>query len=363
MAKGYSQVKGVDFFETFSPTGKPASFRTFVATAAANGWDIDQVDAVSAFLNCDCEEELYLELPDGYNTDKSLFARLDKTIYGLKQSAKNWSDDVCAFLISQGFSPSDADSCVFTRISADSTLFSAVYIHVDDMGISGNQIQDVKASIASRWQMEDLGVAHCIVGIQLRRLSEFEYRISQPSMIDAILGRFGMLQCRPASTPFPPELKLTRASDAEASKFALTGLPYRRAIGSLIYLALCTRPDISFLVGVLSQHLERPSQQHWDGFVHVLRYLKGTRNLAIHYGTNVKDPSLTGNQSWSCPYGHVDADWAGDRTTRRSTTGYIFKLFGGAISWRSKLQPTIALSSTEAEYWSTIEAGQEATWL
>lgn len=211
--------------------------------------------------------------------------------------------------------------------------------------------------------MEDLGTAHCIVGIQIRRMSEYEYCISQPSMIDAILGRFGMLHCRTASTPFPPDLKLTRSSDSEVAKFALTGLPYRRAVGSLIYLALCTRPDISFSVGVLSQHLDRPSQQHWDGFIHVLRYLKGTRDLAIHYGRTVTDSSLSGNQSWSCPYGHVDADWAGDRPTRRSTTGYIFKLFGGAISWRSKLQPTVALSSTEAEYRSTTEAAQEVTWL
>lgn len=112
------------------------------------------------------------------------------------------------------------------------------------MGISGNQIKEVKSAIASRWQMEDLGTAHCIVGIQIRRMSEYEYCISQPSMIDAILGRFGMLHCRTASTPFPPDLKLTRSSDSEVAKFALTGLPYRRAVGSLIYLALCTRPDI-----------------------------------------------------------------------------------------------------------------------
>lgn len=182
-------------------------------------------------------------------------------------------------------------------------------------------------------------------------------------MIDAILARFGMSLCRPASTPFPADLKLTRSSDAEVTRFLYTGLPYRRAVGSLIYLAICTRPDISYSVGLLSQHLERPAQQHWDGFIHILRYLKGTRTLAIHYGDTSVDKTLAGNQSWSYPYGHVDANWAGYRSTRRSTTGYLFKLFGGAISWRSKLKPTVALSSTEAEYRSTTEAGQEATSL
>lgn len=363
VAKGYSQVEGIDFFETFSPTGKPASFRAFVAMAAAQGWDIEQMDAVSAFLNCDCEEELYLELPDGYCGDKDMVAKLDKTLYGLKQSARNWSEDVCSFLLSIGFKVSDADACVYTRTSTTSSKFSAVYVHVDDMGITGNEIASVKQSISSRWQMEDLGTAHCIVGIQITRLSPHAYSLSQPAMINAILARFGMSSCRSASTPFPADLKLTRASDVEADKFKSTGLPYRRGVGSLIYLALCTRPDISYVVGVLSQHLERPSQQHWNVFIHVLRYLKGTTQLAIHYGDTTENCSLAGNQSWQCPFGHVDADWAGDRDTRRSTTGYIFKLFGGAISWRSKLQPTVALSSTEAEYRSTTEAGQEATWL
>lgn len=138
------------------------------------------------------------------------------------------------------------------------------------MGITGNEIPDIKKSISDRWQMEDLGIAHCIVGIQLWRVSKFAYCISQPALINAILARFGMTLCQPASTPFPADLKLTRVSDSEASRFISTGLPYRQAVGSLIYLAICTRPDISYAVGVLSQHLERPAQQHWDGFIHIL---------------------------------------------------------------------------------------------
>lgn len=321
VAKRYSKVEGVDFFETFSPTGKPASFRVFVAMVASNGWDIEQMDAVSVFLNCDCEEELYLELPEGYWGDNDMVACLAKTLYGLTQSARNWSNDVCEFPVGIGFKPSDADACVYTRTSAHSSLFAAVYVYVDDMGITGNQIPTIKSLIASRWQMEDLGVAHCIVGIQLTRPSQFTYCISHPAMINAVLGCFGMTSCRPSSTPFPADLKLTRASDAEHKKFASTGLPYRRAVGSLIYLALCTRPNISYAVGVLSQHLDRPSQQHWNAFIHVLRYLKGTVHLAISYGNKTATAHLCGNQSWECSFGHIDADWAGDKDTRRSTTG------------------------------------------
>lgn len=165
------------------------------------------------------------------------------------------------------------------------------------MGITGNEIVDVKKSILVRWAMEGLGIAHCIVRIQLRRVSQFAYCISQPAIIDTVLACFGMTLCCVASTHFPAKLKLTRASGAEVTKFSATGHPYRRGVGSLIYLAICIQPDISFAVGVLSQHLEQPSQQHWDGFIHVLCYLKGTGHLTIHYRSSNKTINLSGNQS------------------------------------------------------------------
>lgn len=170
-----------------------------------------------------------------------------------------------------------------------------------------------------------------------------------------------MSNCKPASTPLPADTHLSRASDAEAAAFANENLPYRNGVGSLMYLSQCSRPDISYAVGVLSQHLERPAKAHWNAFLHVLRYLRGTTQLFIEY--SVSDNHLQGNQSWSTPNGYSDADWAGNRDTRRSTTGYVFKFLGGALSWKSRLQPTVALSSTEAEYRATTEAGQEATWL
>lgn len=129
-----------------------------------------------------------------------------------------------------------------------------------------------------------------------------------------------------------------------------------------MYLSQCTRPDISYAVGVLSQHLETPSQRHWDALNHVIKYIKGTVTAVINYKKG-EDLGVTGNQSYSLPDVFADADWAGDKSTRRSTTGYVFKVLGGAVCWRSRLQQTVALSSTEAEYRATTEAGQEAIWL
>lgn len=361
VAKGFSQVPGVDFHDTYSPTGKPASLRALIAIAALHGWEVHSMDAICAFLNNKLDYEIYMELPpnlkDKFGPD--MVACLQRTIYGLKQSAKYWSDDVAEFLVSIGFKQSPADACVYTR-SSEEDKFSALYVHVDDMAITGNEIEHIKSLIAAHWEMEDLGLSHCIVGIQLSK-TEHGYAIGQPSMITSILERFNMSSCKSASTPLPAETHLKRATDAEAAAFAEENQPYRNGVGSLMYLSQCTRPDIAYAVGVLSQHLDRPSKAHWNAFIHVLRYLSGTKNLFIEYSAST--PDLSGNQSWSIPNGYSDADWAGDKSTRRSTTGYVFKFLNGALSWKSRLQPTVALSSTEAEYRATTEAGQEATWL
>lgn len=158
-----------------------------------------------------------------------------------------------------------------------------------------------------------------------------------------------MTEAKPASTPLPAGLKLYRCTDEQVKDFALEKKNYRSAVGSLMYLAQCTRPDLAYSVGVLSQHLERPGHEQWKAVVHVFRYLKGTSGLGIVY-SGENGNTVAGQRSFQMPQSHVDADWAGDQNTRRSTTGYIFKLAGGPISCKSRLQPTVALSSTEAEY-------------
>lgn len=210
--------------------------------------------------------------------------------------------------------------------------------------------------------MEDLGIAKMIVGIEFNRPELNRYTICQSCYALAVLERYQMTNCRPASTPLPAGLKLYRATDEEVESFLKLKCSYRGVVGSLMYLAQCTRPDLSFAVGLLSQHLERPGMLQWEAATHVLRYLKGTVNLGITYDGN-HTSVINGSESSLCPVSHCDADWAGDRDTRRSTTGYIFTLAGGALSWRSLLQPTVALSSTEAEYRAITEAGQELLWL
>lgn len=175
-----------------------------------------------------------------------------------------------------------------------------------------------------------------MVGIKITRHDVFKYSICQSRYAEAVLERFEMTNARPASTPFPPGLKLYRATDHEAEEFMKRKLPYRGVVGSLMYLAQCTRPDLGHAVGVLSQHLERPGTLHWDAAMHVLRYLRGTTNLGITYSANGQK-KVIGTESKDCPISHCDADWASDRSSRRSTTGYVFTLAGGALLWRSRL--------------------------
>lgn len=130
-----------------------------------------------------------------------------------------------------------------------------------------------------------------------------------------------------------------------------------------MYLSQCTRPDLAYAVGVLSQHLDWPGYQHWNAAQHVLRYVAGTIHFRIRYSGDLGVEPVKGLKSHDCPQALCDADWAGDKDTCRSTTGYVFIIAGGALSWRSKLQPTVALSSTEAEYRAITEAGQELIWL
>lgn len=350
VAMGNHQVHVQDYFDTFAPTGKPTSLRLLVAIAALHGWEVHQMDAVTAFLNSDLNETIYVEQPEGFKAqgEEDKVCMLLKSLYGLKQAPKCWQDDVEEFLVSIGFKQCEVDHCIYIR--DENGLFTAVYVHVDDLAITGNDISNFKIQISQKGEMEDLGIASTVVGIEIKREAEFVYSICQTAYAAKILNRFDACELKPTSTPLPPGLKLFKPDREEIDDFASKKLPYRSVVGSLMYLAQCTRPDLAYAVGVLSQHLDWPGFQHWKAANHVLRYLAGTVNLGIRYSGLSSPEPVRGLKSEDCPQALCDADWAGDKDTRRSTTGYVFVLAGGAISWRSKLQSTVALSSTEAEY-------------
>ena len=204
--------------------------------------------------------------------------------------------------------------------------------------------------------MKDLGELHYCLGIRIRRnREERSIALSQTNYIDNVLTRFGMMDCKSVATPMDPGLRLTKSTKEEAPEetMQMKAVPYLEAVGSLMYIMLGTRPDISFAVGVVSRYSSDPRPEHWTAVKRIMRYLRGTRDLALQYVGG--GPVV--------PIGYSDADWGSDHETRRSTTGYVFLINSGAVTWQSKRQPTVALSSTEAEYMAACEAAREAVWL
>lgn len=365
-AQGFSQVVGVDFNETYAPTGSKAGLRLLLAIAAARGLDIESMDAIAAFLNGIPDEQIYLSIPEGLsipNCTERTVLKINKSIYGLKQSPCCWYKEISDFFLSIGFRTCLSDPCLFIKNDDDNPCF--VHVHVDDLTIAGtsSSLQTFKTAISAKFEMEELGPTDVVLGIRIsRNRQERAITLSQEHYVTSLLDTFHMSDCKGVSTPMEPGTSLSAADEDSIKEFSSTGQNFRQAVGCLNYLVQCTRPDLAFSASQLAQHLEHPGMEHFSAFKRVLRYLKLTSHYSIKYHGSA-DESLTGNLTHSLPSVYADADWAGDKTTRRSTSGYVFTLFGGAISWRTKKQAVVSLSTTEAKYKSTVEAGQELAWL
>ena len=357
VAKGFRQVHGVDFGDTYAPVVSLTAVRCFLATTAHFDLECDQMDVVTAFLNGDLKEDIYMEVPAGLKDPNrpSLVCKLQKALYGLKQAPRQWYAKINSFLVdSLRFTSSPYEPCLYYKHSADS--ITLIVLYVDDLLIAGNDrsvVDQVKDEFKDRFKMKDLGVASEFLGIQIYRdRPNRTLHVTQSSYIDKVLERFRMADAKPVSTPM--EVSSSKISSATSDLQELAqDVPYRQAIGSLMYLMIGTRPDIGYAVGKLSQYCEKPLKSHWSSVKRVLRYIKGTRNVGIQYD---------GRESMK-PIGYCDSDWAGCLETRKSTEGTVFLLAGGAVFWSSKKQSVIATSSCEAEYIATCSATKTAIWL
>jgi Reverse transcriptase (RNA-dependent DNA polymerase) len=349
----------VDYYETFAPVAKLASIRTILAIAARNNWPIDMFDFHSAFLNgqLDEDEEVFMEQPPGYEESdpQKYCVKLYKSLYGLKQAGRKWYEIVCRTLAELGFKKCEADQAVFYIHAGKDILILA--IHVDDCTMTGSSddlIQNYKLKIKSKYDLTDLGPIHWLLGIKITRDRENRtISLSQSSYIDSLVRRFNFTDLKPYSTPMDPNIRYSKNQCPQTPEEAaeMRHIPYREAVGSLLYLAVATRPDIAFPIGILSQFVDNPGRAHWEGVKHVFRYLAGTRNWALVYGTKVKGLE-----------GFTDADGA-TQEHRHAITGYAFLIDGGAVSWSSKKQEIVTLSTAESEYVAATHAAKEAIWL
>ena len=249
------------------------------------------------------------------------------------------------YLKSFGYSKSKADECIYVKSVKEAyghINFIILGVYVDDIIPVSNDpamLKVEKATLCERFEMIGHGEICYLLGLLIKRDRESgTLTISQPNYKEKVLRKFGMENCKPVSTPLEPGRKFMQLSSHDEPFDTQT---YQQAIGCLTYISTATRPDITAAGGVLSQYMSKPSKDHWMGEKRVLRYLKGTLNYVLKFSVHAEQTELNG---------YSDADWAGDVDTRRSTSGYVFQFGNGTISWSSRKQPTVAKSSTEAEY-------------
>jgi hypothetical protein len=357
VAKGFTQIPGIDYDETFSPVARFESLRMLLALAALEDWHIHQMDVKSAFLNGVLEEEIYMEQPPGFITvgSESKVCRLKKSIYGLKQAPRAWNSTFHEALTEQGLKRTYADAGIYVRPQHGGMGSLILILYVDDVTILGSSLEEVdalKAALSNRFEMTDMGEIESYLGIRIHRdRPNKRIEIDQSRYLRGVLARFGMSDANPNPTPLPSGADVHLVKFDEQASVAETKL-YQSIIGSLLYIQIGTRPDISFAVSRLAQYASNPSPQHLRLAKYVLAYLKGTENTKLVYD-GVEGDGL---------YGYSDSSLADQTDDYHSTSGYVYILAGGAISWSARKQRTIAQNTTEAEYMAMSEAANQAAW-
>lgn len=358
--QGFTQIKGIDFKETFAPVVRMTTIRLLLALGARFNLELRHVDVVTAFLNSKIEDEVYMEQPKGFaNNPDNMVCLLKRAIYGTKQAGRAWNIELNSALVTFGFRRLQTDNGLY--VLRRGVIWILLACWVDDMIIAHNHGKTVEELLLHftqrrKYKIKDLGDLKWVVGMRvLRDRKNKTITLDQAAYIGNVLKRFDMTDCNPAPTPSHSAVKLvlSMAPSNDQETKEMCDVPYRSAVGSLMYAMVCTRPDIAAAVGEVCRYMQNPGPQHWTAVKRIIRYLKGTQHLPLTLKADSEIDLL----------GFSDSDWASNVDNRRSTTGFIFKLFGCTISWASILQVTVALSSTEAEYMAVATAARECTWL
>jgi Reverse transcriptase (RNA-dependent DNA polymerase) len=278
VAKGFTQIYGIDFQETFSPVAKLNTIRILLSLAANLDWPLHQFDVKNIFLHGELEEEIYMEIPPGYSHSgsQSLVCKLEKALYGLKQSPRAWFGRFCNAMSKYGYTQSDSDHTLFYRKRHEKIAILIIY--VDDMIITGDDQDEIirlEKKLSEEFEMKDLGGLKYFLGIEVVR-SKQGISLSQRKYVLDLLAETGMLDCRPVDTPVVQNLKLGDFP----TQVPVNKDRYQRLVGKLIYLSH-TRPDIAYAVSLISQFMYAPSEQHMEAVVRILRYLKGAPGRGI----------------------------------------------------------------------------------
>ena len=350
VAKGYTQEEGIDFDESFAPVARLESIRMFLAFACFKNFKLFQMDVKSAFLNGFIDQEVYVDQPPGFENESypDHVFKLSKALYGLKQAPRAWYERLSGFLIENGFKRGIVDTTLFTKQSSQDLLI--VQIYVDDIifgATNENLCKDFSIIMQKEFEMSMMGELNFFLGLQVIQTHDGTF-INQTKYTMELLKRFRMEDSKPVGTPMCTSTKLDK--DEEGIK--VEEKKYRGMIGSLLYLT-ASRPDIMFAVCLCARFQSCPKESHLNAVKRILRYLKGTLNFGLWYPKCHELPLC----------GFSDADFGGCKIDRKSTTGICNFLGNCLVSWFSKKQNAISLSTTEAEYVAAGACCAQLLWM
>lgn len=348
VARGFSQRYAVNYWETYAPVVKCATIRMLLSLAINEDMIVEQIDVKNAYIKSDLKECIYMKQPRGFEKGDYV-CKLNKSLYGLKQAGHEWNQCLNNFLTKElEYMRLASDPCVYTRKHGDEVIIICVY--VDDILIlcrDQDIIDEFKEEMDTRFGIEDIGECQRIIGIKVEQQKD-RIRITQEDFIRQLIEDYGLADSRTEKTPVNTALELVCLETSCDGCDLIDGTTYRALIGKLLYIAGSTRPDVAFAISSLSRFNSNPHRKHWEAAKRVIKYLKGTIDSGIEYRRN--DVKL---------YGHSDADWANCRADRKSYTGFIIFIGGSPVSWEARKQPTVALSTTEAEYMAITSAAKE----
>jgi hypothetical protein len=363
-AKGYSQKPGIDFNETFSPVARFVSVRLVLALAARERFVLWQYDVESAFPNAPLDNtlEIFMEAPEELNLPRGSYLRLRRALYGLKQASREWNILISNYLITLGFTQLISDSCIYKQIRNNSIIILVLY--VDDIILATSHKSNVewfRIQLEKKFIVKNTQLKKCL-GIDISYdIHNRVISISKNQYIQNFVEKYLHLvsHIKYRSTPMDNGTKLDRddCPKTEYEKENMKQYPYREVIGALNYLVSTVRPDLSFSVNYLARFMDNPGIIHWNNLLNIIAYLRDHQSSCIKYGI-LND--MTDNELKV----YVDADHATtDIDNRKSVTSYLIYFNGGIISWKTSLQKTVSVSSTEAEYKAIYEAGKEVIWI
>ena len=348
VARGFTQKKGIDYDLTYSPTLSIDSFKLIIALASKFHWNLMQLDIKAAYLNAPLDKRIFIPVPPGDKNFGKGFWLLNKSLYGLKQSGRQWNIHLTDFLKNNNFVQLRSEPCIFKKMEGNRVV-CIIGVYVDDLLITGIKyhINDVIRKIKNNFRISKCSNANYILGINIEK-QNFNYSISQTQIIKGILQKFNIKNIRKTKTPCTGDNKLEKENNNNKPFDKTT---YKSAVGSLIYLSRCTRPDIAFAVGKVARKSENPTLADWKKVINIIKYLNYTKSYKITY--KGKGEILA----------YTDSDFAGDLEDRKSTSGYIILMNKDPICWQSKKQTVVATSTAEAEYIATSDCTKKVLWI